>query len=163
MLRATLHAARGENGNSAEPISSSSHVSPPPTWLQSRLVQFLQTVSRRACTHPIHTLAFIAILASTTYLGLLEGTLFEPPPTLHASPDELDLHPFLQGSKVLQTDLRTDWKWQSTEDVPHSTANQVRQKLEATAWKMWLFQLTDTEPESSVSPHPHLSRLDCRR
>ncbi|KAF8477544.1 hydroxymethylglutaryl-coenzyme A reductase-domain-containing protein [Kalaharituber pfeilii] len=34
-------------------------------------------ISKRACTHPIHTIGFIGLLASTTYVSILENSLFE--------------------------------------------------------------------------------------
>lgn len=34
-------------------------------------------ISKRACSHPIHTIVFIGLLASTTYVSILENSLFE--------------------------------------------------------------------------------------
>ena len=33
-------------------------------------------ISKRACSHPIHTIVCIGLLASTTYISLLENSLF---------------------------------------------------------------------------------------
>jgi len=34
-------------------------------------------ISKRACSHPIHTIVCIGLLASTTYVSILENSLFE--------------------------------------------------------------------------------------
>ena len=34
-------------------------------------------ISKRACSHPIHTIVCIGVLASTTYVSILENSLFE--------------------------------------------------------------------------------------
>ena len=48
-----------------------------PGWLKRQVTSGLQSISRRACVHPIHTIVVIALLASTTYVGLLEGSFFD--------------------------------------------------------------------------------------
>ncbi|KAJ5137540.1 hypothetical protein N7526_003773 [Penicillium atrosanguineum] len=48
-----------------------------PSWIRRQVTSGLQCISRRACVHPIHTIVVIALLASTTYVGLLEGSLFD--------------------------------------------------------------------------------------
>lgn len=82
-------------------------------WFQRRLIPFLQAISRRACTHPIHTIAFVAILASTTYIGLLETALFEPPTTAASIAGQVDFNSLWTGSRTLYASKETDWKWQN--------------------------------------------------
>jgi hydroxymethylglutaryl-CoA reductase (NADPH) len=42
-----------------------------PGFYNRQITPYLQTVSHKACTHPVYTLSFFAILASTTYISLL--------------------------------------------------------------------------------------------
>lgn len=85
----------------------------PPTWINKKVTPLLQTLSRRACLHPIHTIVIVAVLASTTYIGLLEGSLFDS-----AKPDALgkaDWASLIEGSRQLKVGAETGWKWQNTD------------------------------------------------
>ncbi|PGH12451.1 hydroxymethylglutaryl-CoA reductase (NADPH) [Helicocarpus griseus UAMH5409] len=95
--------------------------------LNRRLTKVLQTVSRRACLHPIHTIVVIALLASTTYVGLLEGSLFDAVRDVGSGPGQLDVEPLLKGGRNLRLGEATGWRWQvdnaaqveDTETVQH--------------------------------------------
>ncbi|KAF1350174.1 3-hydroxy-3-methylglutaryl-CoA reductase 2 [Delphinella strobiligena] len=89
------------------------------------LTPFLKTVSNRACTHPIHTIVFFAIVASTTYISLLETGLFEPS-TITAA-DKLDYSALASGSRRLHVGPETSWKWQAEElGASHPTGREVK-------------------------------------
>jgi len=87
-----------------------------------RITPFLQNVSRRACTHPIHTISFFAILASSMYIGLLETGLFEPSQTVVAG--RVDLKALTAGSRRMHLGPETAWKWQLEE--PNSSSAQTQ-------------------------------------
>lgn len=89
----------------------------PPGWLNQKVTNFLLTVSRRACLHPIHTIVFIAILASTSYVGLLEGSLFEIANRSKHERGHVDAASLLEGSRTLHLGKETAWKWQEEEEV----------------------------------------------
>lgn len=89
-------------------------------WLNRHTTSSLQTVSRRACIHPIYTIVVIALLASTTYVGLLDGTLFDSTQKdVDRSPGHLDLDRLLTGGRNLRLGEGTGWRWQidDTADV----------------------------------------------
>lgn len=89
------------------------------------LTPFLKKVSNRACTHPIHTIVFFAIVASTTYISLLETGLFEPS-TITAA-DKLDYSALASGSRRLHVGPETSWKWQAEElGASHPTGQEVK-------------------------------------
>jgi hydroxymethylglutaryl-CoA reductase (NADPH) len=68
----------------------------------------LFALSRRACIHPIYTIVSVAILASTTYLGLLESSLFDR----GGSPiGRVDFNSLLAGNKRLFAGPESQWKW----------------------------------------------------
>ena len=93
-----------------------------PGWYDRQVTPVLQLLSRRACTHPIHTIVFIALLASTSYLGLLDASLFEQSGVREATLGKADFNTLLAGSKSLRVGPETSWKWQTEEiDVNRST------------------------------------------
>lgn len=84
-----------------------------PSWLRRQVTATLQDISRRACAHPIHTIVGIALLASTTYVGLLEGSIFDTFRLPGGTSDQLDTSSFLYGSRTLRLGEPTAWRWQS--------------------------------------------------
>lgn len=88
-----------------------------PGWLKRQVTTVLQSVSRRACMHPIHTIVVIALLASTTYVGLLEGSLFDAVRSSRNLPGQLDVDSLLEGSRNLRLGERTAWRWQVEDTV----------------------------------------------
>lgn len=87
-----------------------------PSWIRRQVVSGLQSISRRACVHPIHTLVVIAILASTTYVGLLEGSLLDSSRDVQSVAGQVDTDALLVGSRNLRLGESTSWKWQA-EDI----------------------------------------------
>ena len=83
-----------------------------PEWLKRQVTSGLQSISRRACVHPIHTIVVIALLASTTYVGLLEGSFFDTVRNPRDLAGQVDVDLLLQGSRNLRLGESTSWKWQ---------------------------------------------------
>jgi hydroxymethylglutaryl-CoA reductase (NADPH) len=88
-----------------------------PSWLGRRINPFLLGLSNRACTHPIYTIVSVAVLASTTYLGLLESSLLDRS-ALGSLAGAADFEGLLVGSKRLYTGPDNGWKWH-VEDNGH--------------------------------------------
>ena len=84
-----------------------------PGWLKRQVTSGLQAISRRACLHPIHTIVVIALLASTTYVGLLEGSLFDTFRSPRDVAGQVDVDTLLLGSRSLRLGENTAWKWQA--------------------------------------------------
>ena len=91
-----------------------------PGWYNRQVTPFLQKVSRATCTHPIHTISFFAILASTVYIGLLETGLFEPSSVAVAG--RVDVPTLMAGSRRLHLGPETAWKWQLEEPASSQPA-----------------------------------------
>ncbi|KAF2236460.1 hmg-CoA reductase [Viridothelium virens] len=83
-----------------------------PGWFNRTVTPVLLSVSRRACSHPIHTIGFIAVLSSTAYMGLLESSLFEPPVPATSETGKANFNGLLAGSKRMRLGDDTAWKWQ---------------------------------------------------
>ncbi|KAI9788129.1 MAG: 3-hydroxy-3-methylglutaryl-coenzyme A (HMG-CoA) reductase isozyme, partial [Candelina submexicana] len=99
-----------------------------PGWLNTQITAIVQSLSRRACTHPIHTVVFVALLASTTYLGLLEGSLFDGTRSLDdGSPTNFTS--LEEGSRTLRTSQETGWKWQVDDNGKVPASDEVARHL----------------------------------
>ncbi|PSK60289.1 hydroxymethylglutaryl-CoA reductase (NADPH) [Elsinoe australis] len=79
-----------------------------PGWYNRQVTPVLQSVSQKACTHPIHTITFLSILASTMYIGLLETGLFEAKASLGG---KVDVEALQAGARRLHLGPATEWKW----------------------------------------------------
>ncbi|RFU25379.1 hypothetical protein B7463_g10949, partial [Scytalidium lignicola] len=87
-----------------------------PAWFSSVVTPAIQSVSRRSCLHPIHTIVIVALLASTTYIGLLETSLFD---VVKSTNGKADWSSLVEGSRHLRVGSETGWKWQTVDvDTP---------------------------------------------
>jgi hydroxymethylglutaryl-CoA reductase (NADPH) len=82
-----------------------------PTWLSKHLNPHLTALSKRATVHPIYTIVLVAVLASTTYLGLLESSLFDRQAPSQGVGGHVDFDTLVAGSKKLYTNADNGWKW----------------------------------------------------
>ncbi|KAK0767124.1 hypothetical protein N5P37_000857 [Trichoderma harzianum] len=82
-----------------------------PSRLNKRLTPLIQFLAKVACSHPIHTIGFIALLASSSYVGLLQETLMGGT----ASVSKAEWTSLAEGSRDLIAGPETGWKWQNVE------------------------------------------------
>ena len=82
-----------------------------PSYLNRKLSPILQTLTGPACQHPIRTIVFILVLASSSYIGLLEGSLFDAANSARSS-GHIDLASLVDGGRQLKLGHETSWKWQ---------------------------------------------------
>ncbi|SMQ44891.1 unnamed protein product [Zymoseptoria tritici ST99CH_3D7] len=78
------------------------------------ITPYLQSISLKACTHPIRTLVLVAVLGSALYVNLLETGFFLPSSTHNTS--QLDITTLSVGSRRLHLGPETAWKWQLEEN-----------------------------------------------
>lgn len=93
-----------------------------PGWFDRHCTPILLSIAKKACTHPVHTIVTIAILASYSYLGVLDKGFLEQD---IATPGYVDFNTLLAGSKRLRVGEETAWKWEVSEFEP-ATVHQVR-------------------------------------
>lgn len=79
-----------------------------PNWISKKLTPMLQLLSSLTSSHPIHTIVIVAVLASSTYMGLLEESLFDA----GRSASRADWSSLVEGSRSLRAGPDTTWKWQ---------------------------------------------------
>ncbi|KAL7963818.1 hydroxymethylglutaryl-coenzyme A reductase domain-containing protein [Trichoderma compactum] len=82
-----------------------------PSRLNKRLTPLIQFLAKVACSHPIHTIGVIALLASTSYVGLLQETLLGGT----ARVSKAEWTSLAEGSRDLIAGPETGWKWQNVE------------------------------------------------
>lgn len=91
-----------------------------PTWLGKKITPFLQFLAKLACSHPIHLVVLIAVLASTSYVGLIQDSLFDGT----TSVGKADFSSLVDGSRVLRAGADTNWNWQSVDGLKSSATDQ---------------------------------------
>ncbi|KAI4224578.1 MAG: hypothetical protein L6R36_004566 [Xanthoria steineri] len=94
--------------------SDHGHVAPSnPGYFHRHITSVLQAVAHRAFTHPIHAIVFVALLASTSYIGILEGSFFDPTPSTSNGSGATDFSSLVEGARQLTVGEGTGWKWQA--------------------------------------------------
>ena len=83
-----------------------------PGYVNRQITSLLQWVSRSAFTHPIHTIVSVALLASTCYVGVLEGSLLDHT-SLGNNVGSTDLNSLMEDGRRLRLGEETSWKWQT--------------------------------------------------
>jgi hydroxymethylglutaryl-CoA reductase (NADPH) len=96
-----------------------------PSWLNRKITSNLLSASHQACMHPIHTIVVIALLASTSYVGLLQQSLFETPGQTSHGQGHVDVDSLLEGGRSLELSSRTSWKWQSDDTFTAKQQDEV--------------------------------------
>jgi hydroxymethylglutaryl-CoA reductase (NADPH) len=84
-----------------------------PAWYDRHFAPVLLWVSKKACTHPIHTIVMIACVASYSYLGVLDQGLLER--NTDKALGKVDFNTLLAGSQKLRIGEETAWKWEAEE------------------------------------------------
>lgn len=84
-----------------------------PSWLNKKITPLLQTLSKIASSHPIHTIVVVALLASSTYIGLLEDSLFDASSSVRRA----EWSSLIEGSRNLRAGPDTAWAWQNVDDT----------------------------------------------
>lgn len=114
-----------------------------PSWASKKITPFLNFFARLACSHPIHTLVLVAVLASSSYVALIQDSLFGSASTV----SKADWSSLTEGSRDLFANSANGWKWQSVEqglDLPAGPSNHL-------ALITFVFPET-TSSESSTKP-----------
>ncbi len=126
MLGASFLPARLRHEHNRTPPSN-------PGYLNRQITRILQTVARSAFIHPIHTIVFVALLASTSYVGVLEGSLFDRS-SVTSDVGSTDFSSLAEGARRLRLGQETSWKWH-TEQGGSEDAFTVRDTTQLDYWK----------------------------
>lgn len=117
-----------------------------PSWFSNRITPLLQTLASLTSLHPIHTIVIVAVLASSTYLGLLEESLFDLSGTVRRA----DWSSLTDGSRSLRVGPETSWKWQ-----PYDSEAPIPAGADHLALLTFVFpeSLSHTSPNSAPLTH----------
>ena len=97
-----------------------------PGYINRWITPYLQAVSRRAFTHPIHTIVFVALLASTSYVGILEGSLLDHTSVGGNEAAGANFTSLAEGGRRLNLGKETSWRWQTENRELTTVADAVR-------------------------------------
>ncbi|KAL2401742.1 3-hydroxy-3-methylglutaryl-coenzyme A reductase 1 [Exophiala dermatitidis] len=86
------------------------------SWLNRTVTSRLLALSDIACQHPIHTIVLVALLASTSYVGLLQESLFDSGVKSLEHNGQVDVEALLKGSRTLELSEKSAWKWHFADD-----------------------------------------------
>lgn len=116
-----------------------------------KVTPILQFVSRIACVHPIYTICVIAILASTTYVGVVKDSLLDATRSVRKA----EWGSLVEGSRSMVIGAETGWKWQNFD-----TDAKVPKEADHLALVTLIFpgstpDALQTAPSSQVVPLPN--------
>ncbi|KAL7821224.1 3-hydroxy-3-methylglutaryl-coenzyme A reductase [Trichoderma aethiopicum] len=121
-----------------------------PSRLNKRITPVLQYLAKVACSHPIHTIGVIALLASTSYVGLLQETLLG---NNTASVSKAEWASLAEGSRDLIAGPETGWKWQNVEQN-----SETLEGVDHLALLTLVFPETVSTDAAVAAPHAHAVR-----
>jgi len=111
-----------------------------PSWLNKKTTPLLQILSKLTSSHPIHTICIVALLASSSYIGLLEDSLFDAARSVRKA----EWSSLVEGSRRIRAGPDTAWKWQ----------NDDSEKLPRDAEHLALLTLVFPESSSAGTAKP---------
>ncbi|KAG5973439.1 hypothetical protein E4U55_000561 [Claviceps digitariae] len=119
-----------------------------PSRIGKKIAPLLQFLAKAACSHPIHTVVVIAVLASTSYVGLIQDSLLEG----RASLGKADWSSLVEGSRDLVASADTKWQWSNVEQQDAASI-QNRNHL---ALLTFVFPDTLSTDSASSAPRSHI-------
>ncbi|KAI0895368.1 3-hydroxy-3-methylglutaryl-CoA reductase [Annulohypoxylon nitens] len=120
-----------------------------PSKTNKRVTPILQFFSKIACLHPIHTIVIVALIASTTYVGVVKESLLD----VTRIARNTDWSSLVEGSRSLRTGPETSWKWQS-----YDADSAVPKDAEHLALVTLVFP-ESSEDAPQTAPLPHIVPL----
>ncbi|KAF7539693.1 hypothetical protein G7054_g1976 [Neopestalotiopsis clavispora] len=131
---------RGERPN-AQPA--------PPSAINKRVTPILQFVTKIACLHPIYTICIVAILASTTYVGVVKESLVDVTQSVRRA----EWGSLVEGSRSLIAGPETSWKWQNFD-------SDAKVPKDADHLALITLVFPESSPEApQTAPSPHIVPL----
>jgi hydroxymethylglutaryl-CoA reductase (NADPH) len=116
-----------------------------PSRLNKKLTPLIQFLAKLACSHPIHTIVVVALLASTSYVGLLQETLFGG-----VSVGKAEWSSLVDGGRDLIAGPETGWKWQNVEQ-----GSGVSEEANHLALLTLVFPEIVSTDATTAAPHSH--------
>lgn len=112
----------------------------------------LLAISKLSLSSPISTLVIIALLASTSYVGLLQESLFDTGAQAPSEHGKIDTESLLRGSRTLELSANSAWKWRVLEDGADTHASKKSRHYALTTLVFPEYSSGQIAPQSV--PHP---------
>ena len=130
-----------------------------PGYINRQITSILQGLASQAFTHPIHTIVSVAVLASTSYIGLLEGSLSGLPESVSGPLGSASLGSLLENGRNLSIGVESSWRWKvvseafrgATDGIPVVTAS-PKADNGSPVKQLALLTLVFPESLSAISP-----------
>jgi hydroxymethylglutaryl-CoA reductase (NADPH) len=82
--------------------------------LYTPIVSVLVLLTSSVCAHPLRVFFLVVAIASTSYVGLLEGSIFDSTGSFGRTIAQSEWSTLLASSTRLNANAKTDWNWQTT-------------------------------------------------
>ncbi|RYP49264.1 hypothetical protein DL768_004987 [Monosporascus sp. mg162] len=122
----------------------------PPSKLNKAVTPILQFFSTKACRHPIHTICIVALLASTSYIGVFKESILD----VTRSARNADWSSLTEGSRTLLAGPDTQWRWQEIDADAEIPKDADRQALVTLVFPESSEDAPQTAPEHHIVPLP---------
>lgn len=122
----------------------------PPSAINKKVTPVLQYFSSIACAHPIYTICAVAVLASTTYVGIVKDSLYDAT----RSGRNAEWSSLTEGSRSLVVGPETSWKWQSLDSDVAFPSDADHLALITFVFPESNSEGPQTAPESHIVPMP---------
>lgn len=113
----------------------------------------LLSISQLSLSSPIVTLVIIAVLASTSYVGLLQESLFDTGIQTATEQGKIDIESLLTGSRTLELSKSSGWKWRTLEETP------ISKDVRAQSFALTTFVFPDYPGHPAPKYIPHGSNV----
>ncbi|KAF2969935.1 hypothetical protein GQX73_g3612 [Xylaria multiplex] len=127
-----------------------SDVQAPPSKANKKITPVLQFFSRLACSHPVHTIVIIALVASTAYVGAMRESLLDATRNVRNA----EWSSLVEGSRVLKAGPETGWRWQAFDSNTKIPKDADHQALITLVFPESSENAAQTAPLAHVVPLP---------
>ncbi|KAI0860125.1 hydroxymethylglutaryl-coenzyme A reductase [Xylaria cubensis] len=127
-----------------------SDVQAPPSQVNKKLTPVLQFFSRLSCSHPVHTIVLIALLASTAYVGVMRESLLDATRNVRNA----EWSSLAEGSRNLRTGPETGWRWQASDSDAKISKDVDHQALITLVFPDSSENAAQTAPGAHIVPLP---------
>ncbi|KAK5987066.1 3-hydroxy-3-methylglutaryl-coenzyme A reductase [Cladobotryum mycophilum] len=121
-----------------------------PSRFNKTITPLIQSLAKLAYGHPIHTVVVYALLASTSYIGLLQDSILNGSTKL----GKAEWSSLAEGSRDLFAGPETAWKWQSVERGYKASSEADHLALLTFVFPDTLSAESATAPRSNAVPAP---------
>ncbi|GAW22668.1 hypothetical protein ANO14919_122100 [Xylariales sp. No.14919] len=128
-----------------------SDVHAPPSKANKKITPILQFFSRLACSHPVHTIVVIALLASTAYVGAMRESLLDATRNVRNA----EWTSLVEGSRNLRAGPETGWRWQAFDSDAKTPKDADHQALITLVFPDSSENAAQTAPLAHIVPLPN--------